>query len=149
MSYNLRKCLKLYVSQTRKFSIPASYGQCFFLGACFYSYFNSLSSISSSMFKECFSGCIAIGSSLIRKKGKFAKMTTRCHWLSRVITRCLSLSLVVPLVVIRCHSLYHSLSLAVTRCITRLSFINDLKEPILFVLKNVNFNKNETEVLVR
>ena len=132
MSYNLRKCLKLYVSQTRKFSIPASYGQCFFLGACFYSYFNSLSSISSSMFKECFSGCIAVGSSLIRRKGKLDKMTTRCHSLSRIITRCLSLSLVVPLVVIRCHSLSfvvtrcttrcHLLSLAVTRCITRLSF---------------------------
>ena len=83
-------------------------------------------------------------------------MTTRCHSLSRIITRCLSLSLVVPLVVIRCHSL----SFVVTRCTTRCHllslavslvclFINDLKEPILFVLKNVNFNKNETEVLVR
>ena len=42
------------------------------------------------------------------------------HSLSFVITRCPSLSFVVPLVVIRCttrcHWLYHSLSFVVTRC---------------------------------
>ena len=64
----------------------------------------------------------------------------RCHSLSYVITCCHVLPLLVPLVVtrcitrfhslypslslvvIRCHILYHSFSLVVTRCITRLSF---------------------------
>ena len=70
-----------------------------------------------------------------------ATAVTRCHSLPFVVTRCYSLSLVVPLIVIRCHSLYHSLSLvvpfAVTRCTTRCHslpldvplvclFINDL-----------------------
>ena len=40
----------------------------------------------------------------------------------RCTTRCHSLSIVVPLVVTRCHSLYQSLSLVVTRYTTRLSF---------------------------
>ena len=47
----------------------------------------------------------------------------RCHSLLIVVTRCItrrnSLPLVAPLValfVIRCHSLYHSLSFVVTRC---------------------------------
>ena len=56
-------------------------------------------------------------------------VVTRCHLLSLivipfhsfsfVVTRCHSLPLVVPVVVtivIRCHSLYHSLSFVVTRC---------------------------------
>ena len=42
---------------------------------------------------------------------------------SFIVTRCHSLSFVVPLVVIRCttrqHSLYHALSFVVTRCTTR------------------------------
>ena len=41
-----------------------------------------------------------------------------CYSLSFAVTRCHSLSLVV----IRSHLLYHSLSLVVTRCTTRLSF---------------------------
>ena len=53
--------------------------------------------------------------SYLKKKDKLAEMVTRCH----------SLSLVVPLVVIPCHSLSlfvircHSLSLVVTRCTIR------------------------------
>ena len=67
---------------------------------------------------------------------KFAKITIHCHSFSLVVTRCHSLyhslSLLVSLVVIRCHWLAivltccttycHSLPLFVTRCITRLSF---------------------------
>ena len=92
------------------------------------------------MFKEFSLGCLVVGSSLIWKKEKLAEMVTRCHSLSLVVplvvtrctTRCHSLSFVVTrcttrchslsLVVIRCHSLYYSLSLVVTRCTTRLPF---------------------------
>ena len=63
---------------------------------------------SSLRFKEFSLGCLVVDSSLIRKKEELAKMATRCHLLS----------LILPLVVIRCHSL----SLFVTRCTTRLSF---------------------------
>ena len=60
------------------------------------------------MFKELSLDCIVVGSSLIRKKEKLAKMTTRCHLfyhsLSFAVTCC------------------HSLSLVVTRCVTRLPF---------------------------
>ena len=74
--------------------------------------------------------CLVVKFLSYSKKGKLAKMMTRCYSLSLVVTRCTtryhslhhSLSLIVPLVVIRCHSLYHSLSLVVTRCTTRLSF---------------------------
>ena len=56
-----------------------------------------------------------VDSSLIRKKRRISR---NGHSLSLVAIRCHSLyhslSLVVPLVVIRCHSLYHSLSLVVT-----------------------------------
>ena len=86
-----------------------------------------------------------VDSSLIREKGKLSKMSTLCHSLPLVATRhllslvvircnllssviicCLllyhSLLLVVPLIVIRCHSLHHSLSLDVSLvCL----FIND------------------------
>ena len=61
-----------------------------------------------------------VDSSLIRKKRRISR---NGHSLSLVAIRCHSLyhslSLVVPLVVIRCHSLYHSLSLVVTRCTIR------------------------------
>ena len=49
----------------------------------------------------------------------FSLAATHCHSLSLFATHFHSLSLFVPLVVIRCHSLYHSLSFVVTRCITR------------------------------
>ena len=68
------------------------------------------------MFKEFSLGCLVVASSLIWKKEKLAEMVTRCHSLYY------ALSLVVPLVVIRCHSL----SFVVTRCTTRchsLSFV--------------------------
>ena len=50
--------------------------------------------------------------SLIRKKGKLVKITTRCHSLSFVVTRFDSLSLAV----IRCHSLFLLVPLVVIRC---------------------------------
>ena len=62
-----------------------------------------------SIFKEFSLGRLVKGSSLIWKKEKLAEMVTRCHSLYY------SLSLVVPLAVIRCHSL----SFVVTRCTTR------------------------------
>ena len=87
---------------------------------------------SSSRFKEFSLGCLVVGSSLIWKKEKLVEMVTRCHSLSLivpfVVIPCHSLSLFVicchwlSLVVIRCHSLYHSLSLIVNPCTTRLSF---------------------------
>ena len=111
----------------------------------FYGLVSALNSIgllqrSSLRFNEFSLRCLGLSSSLIWKKEKLAEMVTRCHSLSfvvpLVVTRCHSLSLVVPLVVIRCHLLYHSLSLVVplvfilcrslsfvlTRCTTRLSF---------------------------
>ena len=51
---------------------------------------------------------------------RFHSLYHCCHLLSLISIRCHSLSLVVPLVVplvvIRCHSLYHSLSLVLIRC---------------------------------
>ena len=63
---------------------------------------------SSSRFKGFSLGCLVVGFSLIWKKEKLAEMVTRSHSLS--------------LVVIRCHSLYHSLSLDVPLVCP---FIND------------------------
>ena len=78
---------------------------------------------SSSRFKEFSLGWLVVGSSLIWKKRKINRngcslslVVIRCHYLYHL------LSLVVPLVTIRCHSFYHSLSLVITRCTTRLSF---------------------------
>ena len=62
----------------------------------------------SSMFKEFFLGCLLVGSSIIWKKEKLAKMVTCCH----------SLSFVVPVVVTRCHSSF-IVQLVITRCTTR------------------------------
>ena len=59
---------------------------------------------------------------ILFKKGSLAKITTRCHFLSFDVTGCHSLSLAVPLVVIRwhcCTTHCHSLSFVVTRCTTR------------------------------
>ena len=61
-----------------------------------------------------------------KNQPKWSLVEIRCHSLYHslpfLITRCHSLSLVVPLVVIPYHSLYYSLSLIITRCTTRLSF---------------------------
>ena len=94
-----------------------------------------LSLLQQSLFKILFNvkrvslGCIVVSSSFIQKKGKSAKMTTRCHSLSLVVicghslsfvvTRCHSLSLVVSRCTTRCHLLHHSLPFVVTRCTTR------------------------------
>ena len=70
------------------------------------------------MFKEFSLRCLVVGSSLIGKKEKLAEMVTHCHSLS--------------FVVIRCHSLYHSLSLDLPLiCL----FIND---PLAYNLSESN-----------
>ena len=113
------------------------------------------------MFKEFSLEYLVLGSSLIWKKEKLAKMVTRCHSLSfvvpLVVTRCHSLSFVVTrcttrchslyhllsLVVICCHSLYHSLSLIVTPCTTLCLFINDLNQKIItYILEFVFITQN-------
>ena len=70
------------------------------------------------------------GSSLIRKKGKFAEISTFCHSLSFVVTCCItrfhSLYHSLSFVVTHCHSLSLFVPLVVTRCITRLSFYNEI-----------------------
>ena len=79
-------------------------------------------------------------------------MFTRCHLLSLVplvVIRCHSLSFVVPLVVIRCatrcSTRCHSLLLVVTRCTTRLSFYK--RSFISFVQHDsVHSEKNTIEI---
>ena len=102
-SYYLHKFFKLYISQTKKLSqfllltVNISSQEVF---SCSYS--NSPSSRSSSKFKESSLERLVVGSSLIWKKGKLDKMTTRCHLLSLAVICCHTLSLVVPLGVIVC-----------------------------------------------
>ena len=77
-------------------------------------------------------GCIEVCSSFIWKKWNLVKMTacchlpsfavTRCHSLSLVTTRCLSLYHSLPFIVTRCNSLSLVIPLVFTRCITCLSF---------------------------
>ena len=124
MPYYLRKCLKLYVSQTRKLSR-------YLLLAVNVSSLG-LVSILTSIFSlqdplQCLKSLFEVHSARFLsylKKGKSAKMTTRCHSVSLVFICCHSL----PFAVTRCHSLSlvvtrcHSLLLVVTRCITHLFF---------------------------
>ena len=76
----------------------------------------------SSRFKEFSLGCLVVGSSLIWKKEKLAEMVIRCrslyHSLSFLVTRCHYLSFVVT----RCHSLSLVVPLVVIRCHS-LSFV--------------------------
>ena len=53
--------------------------------------------------------CLVVNILSYSKKGKLAKMMAHCHSFSLVVARCLSLPLVAPLAVTRCHLLYHSL----------------------------------------
>ena len=76
---------------------------------------------SSLKFKEFSLGCLVVGSSPMWKKEKLAEMVTRCH----------SLSLVVPLVFTRYHSLSPVIALVVTRCTTRLSFYKRSRRSII------------------
>ena len=96
----------------KKLSVLASYCWCFFLEACFSSCFNRSFSRSSSGFKVFSLGCLVVGSSLIRRKRKLAKVTTCCHSLSPVFTccntRCHLLLITVIRCTTRCHSMYHS-----------------------------------------
>ena len=74
-------------------------------------------------------------------------LVIRCQRSSLVVTRCHSLSLVVPLVVIYCNSLYHSLSLVVTRCLTRLSFYK--RSSILLLLwRSVSYLLNSNFLIL-
>ena len=142
MSYYLRECLKLYVSQIRKLS----------------QYLLLTVNVNSQRLASILTSKVSLQDSLqclrstllgtqwqyfYLKKGKLVKINTPvtlCHLLSLVVIRCTtrchslyhSLSLVEPLVVIRCHlfssvvtrctTRCHSLSPVVTGCITRLSF---------------------------
>ena len=92
------------------------------------SYLNSIDLLQrcSSKLKEFSLGCLWQAPLLFKKKKKLAEMVTRCYSLSLVlplvVTRCHCL----PFVVVRCHSFYHSLSLAVPLVVIRchsLSFV--------------------------
>ena len=61
-------------------------------------------------------GRTAHTNTILFEKRSLGKIATRCHFSSFDATGFHSLSLVVPLVVTRCHLLYHSLSLVVIRC---------------------------------
>ena len=120
MSYYLRKCLKLYVSQTRQLSRyliltvnVSSQG--------LVSVLTSIVSLQDPLqYQRVSLGCIVVGSSLSRKKGRLAKMTTLlCHSLLFLVTCCHSISLGVSRCITRCQQLYHSLSFVVTCCTTR------------------------------
>ena len=112
----------VYITNKKIVSINASYGQCFSLGICFYSYFNSLSSGSPSMFKEplyrVYSGRFLSYS----KKGKISQNShpLSIPWRSLCVVvplRWRSFSLVVPLVAACCTARCDSLSLVVVaRC---------------------------------
>ena len=81
---------------------------------------------SSSRFKEFSLECLVVCSSPIWKKEKLSAMVTRCH----------SLSLVFPLVGIRCDSLYHSLLLVIIWCTTCLSVYNRSIKPYVIWKKH-------------
>ena len=68
---------------------------------------------SSLRFKEFSLGRLVVGSSLIKKKEQLPKWSLV---LTRCTTSCHSLSLVVPFFVTRCTTRSHSLSLVVIRC---------------------------------
>ena len=65
----------------------------------------------SSSFKEFSLGCLLVGCSLIRKKGKLVKKTTCSHSLSFFITHCTICCYSLSLVVICCHPLSLDMSL--------------------------------------
>ena len=131
MSYCLRKCLKLYVSQTRKLSryllvmVNVSSNRLIFI----------LTSIASQDLLQCLKSLFRLhnGSflSYSKKKGKLVKMTTLCLLLSLVVshctTRCHLLYHPLSFVVTRCHLLSLVVPLVVTRCITCLSFFEQSK----------------------
>ena len=126
MSYYLRKCLKLYVSQTRKLS------RYLLLTVNVYCY--GLVSILTSVVSledplQCLKSLSRVHSGRLFSYSKKRKITQNhhslslviicCHSLSFDVIRCHSLSLIVPLVVTRCTTRCHSLSFVVTRCTTR------------------------------
>ena len=127
MLFYLHKFFKLYISQTQN-----CLNSCFLLLILLLRGFLLLIQWSSSRFIEFSLECFVVGSSFIRKRGMLAEMTicctTRCHLLCHslslvvplVVIRCHLLSFVAPLVVIRCHSL--SSEWYIHWCITRLSF---------------------------
>ena len=143
------------ITNKKTVSIHASYGQCFFLGTCFHSYFNS--SLQDPL--QCLKSLFRVyGGRFLsyRKKRKIGQnghslsfvgarqfLGTHCLSLRRFVgARCVSLwrllSLVVPLIVIRCRSLW---LLVVARCIVRLSFRGRSSDRGMsgFLLKYPNF----------
>ena len=127
-----------WITNKKTVSVPASNGQFSFLGVCFYSYFNSLSSRSSSMFKESLQGAQWQVPLLFVKKENQPKrplVITRCNSLSIVVTRCHSLSLVV----IRYHSVCHSsIFLPMIRNFNN-NFLKEHLRWLLLIIRFVNF----------
>ena len=74
--------------------------------------------------------CVILSAEIFKVASGKRKINQNDHSLSFVVTRYHSLPLVVPLVVTgfttRCHRLYHSLSVVIIGCITRLSFYKRL-----------------------
>ena len=106
------------ITNKKTVSIPASYREYFFLGACFYSKFSSLSVRSSLMFNKYLQGAQWQIPLLFKKKKNQPKrplVVIRCHLLLLGVIRFHSLSS-SSLIIIRCHSLCHSLSFVVHLC---------------------------------
>ena len=135
MSYCLRKCLKLYVSQTRKLSryllltVNVSSQEFVFILTSIVSLQDPLQSLKS-LFR------VHSGRFLCYSKKR--KISQNDHSLSLVVIRCHSLynslSLVVPLIVIRCHSFSLVVSFVVTCCTTRCHLLSlDVSLVCLFI----------------
>ena len=140
------------ITNKKTVSIHASYGQCFFLGTCFHSYFNSSLQDPLQCLKSLFRVYGGRFLSYRKKKKDWPKWPlVVIRWRSSIPWHSLSLvvplrwrslwrllSLVVPLVVIRCRSLW---LLAVARCIVRLSFRGRSSDRSMsgFLLKYPNF----------
>ena len=151
MSYYLRKCLKMYLSPTRKLS------RCLLLTVNVSS--QGLVSILTSIvflqdLLQCLKSLFRVHSGRFLSYLKKRKISQNNHSLSLVVIRCHSLSFVVTrchplsLVVICCHSLSlvviccHSLSFVVTRCTIRCHqlsliclFINDHVSLVVIVYR--------------
>ena len=116
------------ITNKKTVSIPASYREYFFLGACFYSQFSSLSVRSSLMFNKYLYGAQWQVPLLFEKKKNYPKrllVVIHCNLVLLAVIRCHSLSFVVTryhwlsLIFTRCTTRFHSLSLVVTHSTTR------------------------------
>ena len=143
------------ITNKKTVSIHPSYGQCFFSGTCFHSYFNS--SLQDPL--QCLKSLFRVYGGRFLSYSKRRKIGQKGHSLSFVGARqflgthCLSLchfvgARCVSLCRLLCHSLWFavaccgcSLSLAIARCIVRLSFRGWSSDRSMsgFLLKYLNF----------